>query len=149
MLRWFPAFQVATTYFSCSPPDLNLLVTDFMFCLHGKSWLPPGDNPIAVNKYYCYYYYSYAQLFTVISVSLCNSVKVANMLRDGRPRDRCSIPGSSSLLYSNPQPSDPIQGRPNVIFNGNQRIFRWGGGGTKGHIRYCGQRRGSHVEKSQ
>ena len=33
MLRWFPRFQVATTCFSCSPPDLNLLVTNFMFCL--------------------------------------------------------------------------------------------------------------------
>ena len=25
MLRWFPTFQVATTCFSCSPPDLNFL----------------------------------------------------------------------------------------------------------------------------
>ena len=25
-LRWFPRFEVATTCFSCSPPDLNLLV---------------------------------------------------------------------------------------------------------------------------
>ena len=31
MLRWFPRFQVATTCFSCSPPDLNLVVTNFMF----------------------------------------------------------------------------------------------------------------------
>ena len=31
MLRWFPRFQVATTCFSCSPPDLNLLVTNFIF----------------------------------------------------------------------------------------------------------------------
>ena len=36
MLRRFPTFQVATTCFSCSPPDLNLLVTNFMFCLHVK-----------------------------------------------------------------------------------------------------------------
>ena len=36
MLRWFPRFQVATTCFSCSPPDLNLVVTNFMFCLHIK-----------------------------------------------------------------------------------------------------------------
>ena len=36
MLRWFPIFQVATTCFSCSSPDLNLLVTNFMFCLHVK-----------------------------------------------------------------------------------------------------------------
>ena len=36
MLRWFPIFQVATTCFSCSPPDLNLLVTNFIFCIHVK-----------------------------------------------------------------------------------------------------------------
>jgi hypothetical protein len=27
MLRWFPSFQVATTRLSCSPPNLNFLVT--------------------------------------------------------------------------------------------------------------------------
>jgi len=36
MLRWFPIFKVATICFSCSPPDLNLLVTNFLFCIHGK-----------------------------------------------------------------------------------------------------------------
>ena len=36
MLRWFPTFQVATTCFSFSPHDLNLLVTNFMFCIHVK-----------------------------------------------------------------------------------------------------------------
>jgi len=36
ILRWFPRFQVATTCFSCSPPDLNLVSTNFMFCLHVK-----------------------------------------------------------------------------------------------------------------
>jgi hypothetical protein len=25
MLRWFPTLQVATTCFSCSPPDVNLV----------------------------------------------------------------------------------------------------------------------------
>ena len=38
---WFPCvykqgFQVATTCFSCSPPNLNLVVTNFMFCIHVK-----------------------------------------------------------------------------------------------------------------
>jgi len=28
MLRWFPRFQVATTCFLCSPPNLNLVVTN-------------------------------------------------------------------------------------------------------------------------
>ena len=60
-LRRFPTFQVATTCFSCSPPDLNLLVTNFMFFIHVKQSLPPGDNQIAVNNsnnnnYYYYYY---------------------------------------------------------------------------------------------
>ena len=64
MLRWCPRYQVATTCFSCSPPDLNLVVTNFMFCLHVKYPLPTGDNPIAVNKYYyldaiLYFYYWY------------------------------------------------------------------------------------------
>ena len=36
MLRWSPRFQVATTCFSCSPPDLNSIVTNFMFCIHVK-----------------------------------------------------------------------------------------------------------------
>ena len=36
MLRWFPSFQVATTCFSCSPPDLNFLVTFFRICVHVK-----------------------------------------------------------------------------------------------------------------
>jgi len=34
MLRWFSRFQVGTTCFSRSPPDLNLLVTNFIFCIH-------------------------------------------------------------------------------------------------------------------
>jgi len=62
MLRWFPRFQVVTTCFSCSPPDLNLLVTNFIFCIHVKKPLLPGDNQIAVNNnnnnYYYYYYIS-------------------------------------------------------------------------------------------
>ena len=36
LLRWFPRFQVATTCFLCSLPDLNLVVTNFLFCLQVK-----------------------------------------------------------------------------------------------------------------
>ena len=36
MLRWFPRSQAATTCFSCSPPDLNLLATNYIFCIHVK-----------------------------------------------------------------------------------------------------------------
>jgi len=38
MLRWLPRFQVATTCFSCSPPELNLnlSVTSFIFYLNVK-----------------------------------------------------------------------------------------------------------------
>ena len=38
MLRWFPRFKVATTCFSCSPPDLNLLVINFVFCIYLSVW---------------------------------------------------------------------------------------------------------------
>ena len=31
MLRWFPRFQAATTCFSCSPPDLNLVVNNLLY----------------------------------------------------------------------------------------------------------------------
>ena len=31
MLRWFQSFRVAATCFSCSPPDLNFLVTFFLY----------------------------------------------------------------------------------------------------------------------
>ena len=34
MLRWFPSFQVATTCFSCIPPDLNFLVTFFFISVY-------------------------------------------------------------------------------------------------------------------
>jgi hypothetical protein len=34
MLKWFPSFQVATTCFSCSPPDLNFL--GLISCVHVK-----------------------------------------------------------------------------------------------------------------
>ena len=36
ILRWFPRFHVATTCFSCSLPDLNLFVTNIIFCTHVK-----------------------------------------------------------------------------------------------------------------
>jgi len=36
MLRRFSTFPVATTCFSCSPPDLNLVITNFIFCIHVK-----------------------------------------------------------------------------------------------------------------
>ena len=36
VLRWFPWFQVATTCFSRSPPDLNLLVINLMLLIHVK-----------------------------------------------------------------------------------------------------------------
>src|SRR5215813_13189847 len=34
MLRWFPSFQVATTCLSCSPSDLNFLVTFFFIFVY-------------------------------------------------------------------------------------------------------------------
>ena len=67
MLRWFPTFQVATTCFSCRLPDLNLLATNSIFCMHVKYPLPPGDNLIAVYYYYYYYPPIYARVFQEVS----------------------------------------------------------------------------------
>jgi len=36
ILRRFPRFQVATTCFSCSPAELNLVVINFIFCVRVK-----------------------------------------------------------------------------------------------------------------
>ena len=36
MLSWFPKFQFATTGVSCSPPDLNLIVTNYIFSIYVK-----------------------------------------------------------------------------------------------------------------
>ena len=38
MQRWFPRFQVATTCFLCSPPDLNLLDPYFIFMYMHYNW---------------------------------------------------------------------------------------------------------------
>jgi len=77
MLRWFPTFQVATTCFSCSPPDLNLVVTNFMFCLHVKLPLPLGDNPIAVDKHYYYLVWGQGNLLQSEHGHLIGSVPFA------------------------------------------------------------------------
>jgi len=68
MLRRFSTFQVATTCFSCSPPDLNIVVSNFIFRTHVKQSLPPGDNLIAVNNNNNnnnnnYYYFIFSILF--------------------------------------------------------------------------------------
>ena len=63
MLRWFPPFQVASTCFSWSPPDLNSVVTNCLLSYYVKWPLPPGDNPTAVNKYYYYYYIIFVTLY--------------------------------------------------------------------------------------
>jgi hypothetical protein len=55
MLRWFPRFQVATTCFSCSPPDLyvNLLVNQlliFVYMLNNHYHRVTAQ--LQLNKYY-------------------------------------------------------------------------------------------------
>jgi hypothetical protein len=47
MLRWFPIFQIATTCFSCSPPDINvnLLVISFIYLYTCKITTATGWQP--------------------------------------------------------------------------------------------------------
>ena len=49
MLRWFLRLQVATTYFSCSPPDLNFLDHYFIFMYVHNNHCHPGNSPFAVK----------------------------------------------------------------------------------------------------
>ena len=95
MLRWFPKFQVATSFFSCSPPDLNLVVTNFMFCLHVKEPLPPGDNPIAVNNNNNnnnYYYYCLQDpVFKILSSLLFSEFKRPNYTAMQNCRPKCGF----------------------------------------------------------
>ena len=64
MLRWFPRIQLATTCFSCSPPDLNLLVSNFIFCIHVKQPLPPNCSKwILLLLLYTIYYLLYTISF--------------------------------------------------------------------------------------
>jgi len=46
ILLLFPFFFLLFSFF----------LSFFHICVRVKSPLPPGDNPIAVNKYYYYYY---------------------------------------------------------------------------------------------
>ena len=56
MLRWFPSFQVATTCLSCSPPDLNFLVTLFSYLCTCNNYCHRVITQLQLNKYYYYYY---------------------------------------------------------------------------------------------
>src|SRR5215510_12612172 len=55
MLRWFPSFQVATTCFSCSPPDVNLVANNFMFLYTCYNHCHRVTTQLQLNKYYYYY----------------------------------------------------------------------------------------------
>jgi len=82
MLRWFATFQVATTCISCSPTDLNLVVSNFMFSLHVKYPLPAGNNPIAVNKYY-YIIIINSQVLSTKSVGLRDGTTLTDVILCG------------------------------------------------------------------
>src|SRR5215470_4126903 len=61
MLRWFPRFQVATTCFSCSPPDVNLVATISSSCIRVKNHCHRVTTQLQLNNnnnnyyYYCCY----------------------------------------------------------------------------------------------
>ena len=79
MLRWFATFQVATTCISCKSPDLNLVETNFMFCLFVKYPLPPGNNPIALKKYY-YIIIINSQVLSTKKVGLRDGTNLTNVM---------------------------------------------------------------------
>jgi len=69
MLRWFPTFQVATTCFLCSPPDLNLLVTKFHILYTCK-----------IHFKHCHRVTTQLQLITIIIIIII-IINLASFLR--------------------------------------------------------------------
>jgi len=78
MLRGFPTFQVATTCFSCSPPDLNLLDPYFIFVYMHNNHRHRVATQLQLNILLLYYYI--LVLFNVlVKPSLHNNIiTVAN-----------------------------------------------------------------------
>ena len=95
MLRWFPSFQVATTCFSCSPPDLNFLVTFFPYLCTCKITTATGWQPNCSynnnnnnnnnynnnnnNNYYYYYVCMYVRLYVCMYVCMYVRSAVCNV----------------------------------------------------------------------
>ena len=72
MLRWFPKLQVATACFSCSPPDLNFLVTYFIFMyMHNNQCHRVTAQLQLINYYYYYYYYYYKPVVQPSEAQCC------------------------------------------------------------------------------
>jgi len=77
MLRWFQRLQVATTCFSCSPPDLNFLGPYFIFmymhynhCHRARAHLQLNILLSLLYKiYYYYYYYYYTKIALPINLA--------------------------------------------------------------------------------
>ena len=65
MLRWFPSFQVATTCLSCSPPDLNFLVTFFFFMF------------VYVQNNHCHRVKTQLQLIIIIIIIIIINTRLA------------------------------------------------------------------------
>jgi hypothetical protein len=60
MLRWFPRLQVTTACFSCSPPNLNFLVTYIKFlATYFVSMYTHNNHCHRVAAQYYYYYNSF------------------------------------------------------------------------------------------
>ena len=57
ILRWFPTFQVATTCFSCSPPDLTLLDPYFIFVYVHNNHCHRATTQLQLHIYYYYLLY--------------------------------------------------------------------------------------------
>ena len=96
MLRWFQRLQVATTCFSCSPPDLNLFDPYFIFIyMHNNQC-----HRVTAHLQLCYYYYYKCWHFTTNyhvsrekshKVSCLGSTKPARQLDMG-PRNIGLVP---------------------------------------------------------
>jgi hypothetical protein len=111
MLRLFPIFQVVTTCFSCSPPEVNLVANHFHICIH-------------VNNH-CHRVTTQLQLiiiiiiiiiinFTSLSVYCLTRYNVVGIATHHGLDVRGSKPRGVEVFRTHP---DSLWGQPSLIFN--------------------------------
>jgi len=64
-LRRFPTFQVATTCFSCSPPDLNFLGPYFIFMFMHNNHCHRVTTQLQLNILLLYFYSAQCQKYKI------------------------------------------------------------------------------------
>ena len=64
-------------------PRIGQCLSYFIFCIHVKQPLPPGDNPIAVSKYYYILYILFVSVVCIVVFTLDAGLLVRSQYSEG------------------------------------------------------------------